>query len=191
MFHPQQKIFDHLESTLAIGLYVEKRKLERRRLTGLLDELTPMKFRITEPVFFLGRLRQPGEEMEAPVGPYRQVVVPGGLKNIPQFVEMPRTVATGIKMSVIDRIKAKALMARDIAPKAIAAFEADLDSLIAEGPKLETDRSAAVSMHKEAFAGIRGEFDGLKSAINILSNGSPDPLHASETSAVGSEGKPA
>ena len=84
------------------------------------------------------------------------------------------------RMSVIDRIKAKATQARAIAPKAIADFEADLDSLIAEGPVLESARLAAVGMHKEAFSGIHGEIDGLKSAIDILSNGAP-PLGNSET----------
>lgn len=146
-----------------------------------------MKFRITEPVFFYGKQRSVGEEMEAPVGPYRQVVMPGGLKNIPQFVELPRALppAVGIKMSAIDRIKAKALQARGIAPKAIADFEADMDALIAEGPKLETERVAAVAPHKEVVAGIRGEFSGLRDAMNILSNGGPslDPLHVSEASA--------
>ena len=84
------------------------------------------------------------------------------------------------RMSVIDRIKAKATQARAIAPKAIADFEADLDSLIAEGPVLENARLAAVGMHKQAFSGIQGEIDGLKSAIDILSNGAP-PLGNSET----------
>lgn len=88
-------------------------------------------------------------------------------------------------MSVIDRIKAKALQARSIAPDAIKAFEADLDALIAEGPKLHAAKSAAVSMHREAFTGIHGEIDGLKSAIDLLSNGAPDgPLPGSEDSEV-------
>lgn len=153
-----------------------------------------MKIRITEPVFFFGKQRSVGEIMEAPVGPFRQVVVPGGLKNIPQFVELPRAVpsAPGFKMSAIDRIKAKALQARGIAPRAIADFEADMDALIAEGPKLETERVAAVAPHKEVVAGIRGEFSGLRDAMNILSNGGPglDPLHASEISAAQSASKP-
>lgn len=181
--------FDHLEDRLNVALYDTKQELHTRRLIALLDELTPMKFRITEPVFFFGKQRSVGEEMEGPVGPYRQVVMPGGLKNIPQFVELPST--PGIKMSAIDRIKAKALQARGIAPKAIADFEADMDALIAEGPKLETERVAAVAPHKEVVAGIRGEFSGLRDAMNILSNGGPslDPLHASETSAAPSADK--
>ena len=76
-------------------------------------------------------------------------------------------------MSVIDRIKAKALQASTIAPNALKAFEADLDSLIAEGPKLEAEGKAAVAVHKEVVTGIRGEFDGMRAAIDILSNGGP------------------
>ena len=89
---------------------------------------------------------------------------------------------TGTQLSAIDRIRAKALQAREIAPKAIADFEADLDALIAEGPKLASARATAVGAHKEAFTGIRGELDGLKSAIDLLSNGGP-PLEESNNAA--------
>src|ERR1700676_3935466 len=47
-----------------------------------------MRFRITEPVFFLHRDRIVGEVMEAPVGPYRNQAGAGGLKRFPQFVEI-------------------------------------------------------------------------------------------------------
>ena len=84
-------------------------------------------------------------------------------------------------MSAIDRIKAKALQARDIAPKAIRDFEAELDGIIAEKDKIESRRAAAVAPHHETIKGIYGEFDGLKAAMDILSNGAPDehPLQAS------------
>jgi hypothetical protein len=48
-----------------------------------------MRFRITEPTFFLHKERKVGEIMEAPVGPYRNFATSGGLQRIPQFVEMP------------------------------------------------------------------------------------------------------
>lgn len=82
-------------------------------------------------------------------------------------------------MSITERLKAKALLARSIAPDEIKAFEADLDALIAEGPKLKADRAAAVGQHQAAFASIHGEVDGLKQAIDILSNGGP-PLPESK-----------
>lgn len=87
--------------------------------------------------------------------------------------------------SVIDRIKEKALQARQIAPDAIKSFESDLDSLIAEGPKLKAAQAAAVGKHTAAFKGIQETFDGLSSAIDILSNGG-DPLEGSTTSAQSS-----
>lgn len=76
-------------------------------------------------------------------------------------------------MSAIDRLKEKALRARNIAPDAIKKFEADLDGLIAQESDIEAKRVAAVSPHQEAIAGVKGELDGLKSAIDILSNGDP------------------
>lgn len=99
-------------------------------------------------------------------------------------ITVGRTTETKIMTTPIDRIRAKALQARSIAPTLIKEFESDLDSLIAEGPKLEADKNAAVSQHKEAFSGLRGEFDGLRSVIDVLSNGGP-PLAESENSGQG------
>jgi hypothetical protein len=91
-------------------------------------------------------------------------------------------------MNPIDRIRQKALAAKSLAPALIKEFESDLDALIAEGPKLKAAKEAAVGQHMEAFAGLRGEFDGLKSVIDVLSNGGPslDPLPESDTSAPAS-----
>lgn len=76
-------------------------------------------------------------------------------------------------MSALDRIKEKAMRAKGIAPAAIKAFEADLDGLLAEESEIEKQRAAAVAPHHEAIAGVKGELDGLKSAIDILSNDPP------------------
>lgn len=51
--------------------------------------INAMRFRITEPTFFLHKDREVGEVMEAKVGPYRNIATGGGLQRIPQFVEMP------------------------------------------------------------------------------------------------------
>lgn len=77
----------------------------------------------------------------------------------------------GPSVSAIDRLKAKALEARNVAPDAIKKFEADLDSIIAQKAEIEGKRVAAVAPHQEAIAGVKGELDGLKSAMDILSNG--------------------
>lgn len=83
----------------------------------------------------------------------------------------------------IERLKQKALQARTIVPTMIKEFESDLDSLIAQGPQMEAARQAAVASHMDGVAGLKGEFAGLQSAIDILSNGAP-PLDGSTTSAV-------
>ena len=89
-------------------------------------------------------------------------------------------------MSVIDRIKSKALQAKDIAPQAIRDFEADLDGIIAEKASLAQRRVAAVAPHKEAISGIYSEIDGLKQAMDLLSNGGDHPLEESTRAAPGS-----
>ena len=81
-------------------------------------------------------------------------------------------------MGAIDRIKEKALAARQVAPDAIKDLEADLDGILAERDSIKAKRIAAVSPHKEAITGIYTEIDGIKAAIDILSNGEP-PLPAS------------
>jgi hypothetical protein len=96
-----------------------------------------------------------------------------------------KTVRITVASSPIDRIKAKALQARSVAPDAIKAFETDLDSILAEKPILAQKQAAAVAPHKEAIAGVFGEIDGLKSAMDLLTNGGP-PLDESNTSAQGS-----
>ncbi len=63
------------------------------RLQALHRELNAqMKIRITEPVFFLGESRKIGDILEAPIGPYRTQIIPGGLSRIAQFVEMPEEI---------------------------------------------------------------------------------------------------
>lgn len=60
------------------------------RLTQLHRELNAqMDIKITEPVFFLGSDRRPGDVLHnVESGPFRTQVIPGGLQRIPQFVEM-------------------------------------------------------------------------------------------------------
>lgn len=81
-------------------------------------------------------------------------------------------------MSVIDRIKAKALQARQVVPDAIKGVESDLDSILSEKDIIAKKRAEAVAPHMEAIAGVKGELEGLKSALDLLSNGGP-PLEGS------------
>jgi hypothetical protein len=87
--------------------------------------------------------------------------------------------------SPIDRIKAKAMQARGVVPTALASVEAGLDQIIAAGPEIEKKKQEAMAPHLNAIADAKTELDGLKSALDILSNGGP-PLHESESSASGS-----
>lgn len=156
MFHPQASFFDQLSDRLALATYDTN------------QELRAMRFKITEPTFFLHKPRQPGEVMDFPVGPHKNTLVGGhGLVRVPQFEEIHR-------MSAIDRIKAKAIEARGIAGEAIQSFEGELDSILAEKDVIKRHIAEAAAPHHEIFKGIRGELDGLKSAIDLLSNGGPD-----------------
>jgi hypothetical protein len=142
-----------------------------------------MKIRITEPVFFQGLDRKIGEELDVQDGPWRKVppaTFPSayGYDLVAQFEEIKEARRQSMS-SVIDRIKAKALQARDIVPTAIKEFEADLDSIISGGPMLATKRAEAVGPHQEATKGLLKEIDGLKGAMDILSNGG-DPLDTAE-----------
>lgn len=105
------------------------------------------------------------------------------------IVEWPDRVVTitptRITVSPIDRIKEKALQARSVVPEALKAVEADLDAIIAQKAVIAQKRTEAVAPHQEAVSGIMGELDGLKSALDILSNGG-SPLDESQSSAQGS-----
>jgi hypothetical protein len=99
---------------------------------------------------------------------------------IVDWPDQPQMPQVRITVSPIDRIKAKALQARQIVPDAIKAVEGDLDSLISEKAAIDQKRAAAMAPHQEAVAGLKSELDGIKSALDILSNGGPDgPLPGS------------
>ena len=103
-------------------------------------------------------------------------------------IDLIRQTFSGIKVSAIDRIKAKALQAKAIVPEAVRSVEADLDSLIAEKDKLEAKKAKAMAPHLEAISGLHDELDGIHTALDILSNGGPslDPLPESDTAVPGS-----
>jgi hypothetical protein len=157
MFAPS--FYDHLEDRLNLAVYDTN------------QEHRAMKRRLLEAAFINGEMREPGYIFEDnSEGPHRRNDSHSFAYHA-QFEEIKDEIRLAKSMSIIDRIKAKALQARSIAPDAIRAFEADLDALIAEGPKLKAAKDEAVNEHKQAFAGVYSEVDGLKSAIDILSNG--------------------
>lgn len=88
--------------------------------------------RITEPVYFLGEQRKPGDVLHAEMGPYRTETIPGGLKRIAQFVEMPEEIKqvieqatqaaplmdTGTAANAMPAVSVNAAPAAKVAPKA-------------------------------------------------------------------------
>lgn len=62
-----------------------------------------MKYRITEPTFFLHKDRKPGETLEAPVGPFRYEPTGGGLKRTAQFEEINERTANLNKFSMLSQ----------------------------------------------------------------------------------------
>ena len=81
--------------------------------------------------------------------------------------------------SAIDRIKSKAAQAKGVVPRVLASVESGLDRLISAEMELETQKEAALAPHLNAIADTQTELDGIKSALDILSNGGP-PLQGSE-----------
>ena len=89
--------------------------------------------------------------------------------------------------SAVDRIKSKALQAKGVVPRVLASVESGLDGIIAAESDLEKQREAALAPHLSAIADTKTELDGIKSALDILSNGGP-PLQASTTALPSSAG---
>jgi hypothetical protein len=82
------------------------------------------------------------------------------------------------RMSAIEKLKAKALYAKTIVHDAIKGVEDGLDGIIAHKAPLEQKTAEAMAPHLEAIAGLHSELDGIKGALDILSNGGP-PLEPS------------
>jgi hypothetical protein len=118
--------------------YLISYQRQTRRLLALEREL--MRIRITEPTFFLGKDRHVDEILEdVRTGPHRSEMVPGGLKLIPQFVEMPEE----IKQIIHDA-------ANETASPAIAAMP---DIAPVQAPALPTN-SHAPGTFAEATAAV-------------------------------------
>ena len=89
--------------------------------------------------------------------------------------------------SAIDRIKSKALQAKGVVPRVLASVESGLDEIIGAESELEKQKEAALAPHLSAIADTKIELEGIKSALDILSNGGP-PLQGSTTVSPGSGG---
>lgn len=128
------------------------------RLQALHRELSAqMKFRITEPTFFLHSERKVGEIMEAPVGPYRNVATGGGLQRIPQFVEMPEEIK-----QVIENAAANAL------PQQVGTAQNTLTPAVALAPAKPT-KPNPLAARVRALTARRAKFTDF--AADLLDTG--------------------
>lgn len=117
-----------------------------------------MKYRITEPVFFLHRERKPGEIMESQLGPYRYHV-DGGYKRTPQFEEVSMTL-TGYQPGAIKAAIEKAKQeAQSKVSEAMAKLAAAHIKATEEVPA--AIKTYAAKIEKEASDAIQelAEFD--------------------------------
>ncbi len=83
-------------------------------------------------------------------------------------------------IAAIERLKSKALEAKGVVPRVLAKVESGLDSIIGAEPGLNTETDAAMAPHLSAIADTHAELAGIKSALDILSNGGP-PLQGPTT----------
>jgi hypothetical protein len=150
-----REFFHQLEDEITRARYEIDEEYHRVRLSDLLK-------RAPEAKFHIGGGSQVGHVEIKPHATAEEIAL--ALSLIDQVTKRQN-------MGAIDRLKAKALEARNVAPDAIRTFEADLDSILAEKATIEAQRAAAVAPHKEAIAAVKGTIDGVKSAIDILDNG--------------------
>jgi hypothetical protein len=84
-----------------------------------------------------------------------------------------RTENTRLTLGAIDRLREKALQAKGVVPRVVASIEAELDGVIAAEADLAKQKDEAFAPHKAALAETKAELDGVKDALNIMSNGAP------------------
>jgi hypothetical protein len=91
------------------------------------------------------------------------------------FVDDLRSAVEEINlMSAIERLKLKAAQAKGVVPRMTAKVEAELDAIIGSEAELDRLTEEAAAPHKAAIAETKSELNGLKDALNILSNGPHD-----------------
>lgn len=126
-----------------------------RRLEALHGEI--MKFRITEPTFFLHKNRQPGESLEFPVGPHKNTLVGGhGLVRVPQFEEVQD-----------QPITEKEIQKMSITGLQGGVLKAKLSEIKQNAQKRLADGIARIEgAHTSGLARVDAEMDGVVKKIN-------------------------
>lgn len=175
-----------------------------RRLRSLYRELTdPMRIKITEPAFWLGQERKPGDILDNQItGPFRIEAGAGGIKRIAQFVEMADenqqqtaqaaplvdtgTAASAIQTPALIPPAAPAKTAPKANPiaariRALTGRQAKFDdyaaSLLDKGEaamaKVETDGPAILERSVEAAQDKLTAITDLADSLKEMGNGAP------------------
>ena len=112
------------------------------------------------------KLKEPSPRALATVDAAVAAITELGLAAINATTERPH-------MGIADRLKEKAQRARAVTANAVKALEDGMDAIIAEEAVVEQKRMAALAANNEALGVVKDEWDGIKSAVDILSNGEP------------------
>jgi hypothetical protein len=166
--------FEGLADRLSLATYDTNAELRERRLTKLLHEAEMVRRRLIEPAVIDGQMRPAGYEFEDDsAGPHRRNDA-GGFAYHKQFVDIPA-------MSVVDRIKSKAVQANGVVGRVVKKVEAGLDDIIGREEGLLKHAETAFAPHLSALSETRDTLDGVQSALDVMTNGGPslDPLPVS------------
>jgi len=125
-----------------------------------------MKFSITEPVFFLGKDRKPGEVLDNPTGPYKYQ--PGTGKRIAQFVELPSENKPVVQpppiptpLPAVSLIEPKPIVTKPMTAPEPGSFAASLKAMLDEAKSgLAQARADGMATVKEAV----GKLNDAKTA---------------------------
>jgi hypothetical protein len=85
-----------------------------------------------------------------------------------------RTENTRLTVSLKDRLQEKARLASSIVAGEVKALEDGMDAIIAQKEVVAQKREAAVAATSDALGVVKDQWDGIKSSIDILSNGAPE-----------------
>jgi hypothetical protein len=85
-----------------------------------------------------------------------------------------RTENTRLTVSLKDRLQEKARLASSIVSNEVKALEDGMDAIIAEKDAVAQKRQAAIAATSDVLGVVKDQWDGIKSSVDILSNGAPE-----------------
>jgi hypothetical protein len=137
-----------------------------------------LKRRLLEPALVDGAMRPAGYIFAADgsAGPHRRTEE-GGFAYHKQFEEFDDQA-----MSVVDRIKNKAHQASGVVSRVVSRVETGLDEIIGAEQPLLKHAEESFAPHLSAIAETKNTLDGVKSALDVMSNGGPPLQESSEGS---------